>query len=75
MRLNPALLWPWCRPAAALIQPLAWEPPYAEGSALKRQKKTTTATTGETFTTGQKTHIDVHALCECRIRKKSDAPS
>ena len=28
------------RPAAAApIQPLAWEPPYAAGMALKRQKK------------------------------------
>ena len=27
---DPALLWLWCRPAAAvLIQPLAWELPYA----------------------------------------------
>ena len=35
-----ALLWLWCRPAAAApIQPLAWEPPYASGMALKRQKK------------------------------------
>ena len=34
------LLWLWCRPgAAALIQPLAWELPYALGGALKRQKK------------------------------------
>ena len=37
------LLWLWHRPAAAaLIGPLAWEPPYAEGAALektKRQKK------------------------------------
>ena len=33
-------LWLWCRPAAtALIQPLALEPPYAMGAALKRQKK------------------------------------
>ena len=24
--------------AVALIRPLAWEPPYAEGVALKRQK-------------------------------------
>ena len=32
---DPALLWLWCRPAAvALIQPLAWEPPYAVGVAL-----------------------------------------
>ena len=35
-----ALLWLWCRPvAAALIQPLAWEPPYAASAALKKQKK------------------------------------
>ena len=37
---DPALLWLWCRPAArALIRPLAWEPPYAEGTALKKKKK------------------------------------
>ena len=37
---DPALLWLWCTlAAAALIQPLAWEPPYATGVALKRQKK------------------------------------
>ena len=30
----------WRRPAAtALIQALAWEPPYAAGVALKRQNK------------------------------------
>ena len=34
-----ALLWLWRRPAAtAPIRPLAWEPPCAEGAALKRQK-------------------------------------
>ena len=34
-----ALLWFWCRPVAiAPIRPLAWEPPYAAGAALKRQK-------------------------------------
>ena len=34
-----ALLWLWCRPAAtAPIRSLAWEPPYAVGAALKRQK-------------------------------------
>ena len=36
---DPMLLWLWCRPVAtALIEPLAWEPPYAVGAALKRQK-------------------------------------
>ena len=38
--LDPALLWLWGRPVAtAPIGPLAWEPPYAAGTALKRQKK------------------------------------
>ena len=41
--LDPTLLWLWPRPeSAALIQPLAWEFPYALGVALKRhtpQKK------------------------------------
>ena len=35
--LDPKLLWR--RPeTTALIGPLAWEPPYANGVALKRQK-------------------------------------
>ena len=34
--LDLVLLWLWRRQAAtALIQPLAWEPPYATGAALK----------------------------------------
>ena len=37
--LDLVLLWLWCRPAArAPIYPLAWEPPYATGVALKWQK-------------------------------------
>ena len=40
-----ALLRRWCRPAATTpIQPLAWEPPYAEVAVLKRQKKQTKKT-------------------------------
>ena len=36
---DPALLWPWRRPAAtAPIQLLAWELPYVAGMALKRSK-------------------------------------
>ena len=36
---DPPWLWLWCRlAAAALIQPLAWEPPNAASAALKRQK-------------------------------------
>ena len=35
-----ALLWLWCKLAAAApIQPLAWEPPYARGVGLKKTKK------------------------------------
>ena len=38
---DPALLWLWHRPAAtAPIGPLAWEPPYAMGVALEKDKKT-----------------------------------
>ena len=38
--LDPALLRLWHGPVAtALIPPLAWEPPYATGAALKRQNK------------------------------------
>ena len=34
---DTALLWLWRRPAAAAkIQPLAWELPYATGAALKK---------------------------------------
>ena len=43
--LDSVLLWLWRRPAAAaLIQPLAWKPPYATGTAkkLKKTKKTRT---------------------------------
>jgi len=38
--LDPALLWLWCRPAAAApIQPLFWELPYAVGVGLRSRKK------------------------------------
>ena len=39
--LDPMLLWLWHRPAAtAPIRSLSWEPPYAEGAALEKGKKT-----------------------------------
>ena len=38
--LDLPLLGPWCGLAAtALIQPLAWEPPYATRAALKNKQK------------------------------------
>ena len=34
------MLWLWHRPAAtALIGPLAWEPSYAKGAALKKTEQ------------------------------------
>ena len=37
---DPGWLWLWCRPAAAApIQPLAWELPYATGVALTLKKR------------------------------------
>ena len=40
---DPTLLWPQCRLAAAApIQPLVWQLPYASSVALKRRKKTHT---------------------------------
>ena len=39
---DPMLLWLWhSSAAAALIQPLAWELPYAVGGALKRHTEKT----------------------------------
>ena len=48
--LDMALLWLWHRPVAtAPIRPLAWDPPYAAGAALKGQKtKTKTKTKKKT---------------------------
>ena len=38
--LDLVLLWLWCSlAAAASIRPLAREPPYAEGVALKKKRK------------------------------------
>ena len=44
--LDLKLLWLWRRPVAmALIQPLAWEPPYAAGAAQEIATTTTPTTT------------------------------
>ena len=37
---DPMLLWLWCRlVTTAPIGPVAWEPPYAMGAALKKKTK------------------------------------
>ena len=39
-QIPPELLWLWCRLAATVpIQPLAWEPPYTAGAALKKKER------------------------------------
>ena len=39
---DPVLPWLWYRPAAvAPMGPLAWEPPYAAGAALKNKNENT----------------------------------
>ena len=37
---DPALLWLWYRPVGvAPIRPLAWEPPYAAGTAPEKAER------------------------------------
>ena len=46
LSLDPVLLWLWCKPAAvAPIRPLAWDPPYVLGIALKKKKSSKLETT------------------------------
>ena len=55
---DPMLLWLWCRPAAvALIRPLAWEPPFAMGAALKDKSKQTKITTNMNLLEGFKEKV------------------
>ena len=63
---DPVLLWLWHRPAATgPIRPLAWEPPYAAGAALKRQtNKKKRVSSSRTWSTGvhqtiQSVHMNV----------------
>ena len=58
-RLDPALLWLWCRPAAVAPIPfLAWEPPYATGAALKTKTNKNPPT--------RKANPEDHGLCKNR---------
>ena len=47
---DPMLLWLWRRPVATAPNlPLAWEPPYAAGTAQEIATTTTTTTTTTNF--------------------------
>ena len=62
--LDQELLWLWCRLAAtALIRLLAWEPPYAAGVALKRQKEKKNCPYWLTVR-----FVDIKPIARCRIR-------
>ena len=62
--LDLELLWLWHRPAAtALTRPLAWEPPYAAGAALKRPKKKKKAVQGPFALYGSPRLVD-QAFCQ-----------
>ena len=63
------LLWLWHRSAAtALIRPLAWEPPYAVGEALKKNfflafmGHVVTVTNTQICHCSMETSLDIHRL-------------
>ena len=64
--LDLALLWLRCRPeAVALIRPLAWEPPHAEGAAQEKTKKNQKASSPRSLVLN-----DVRKWSHLRIRVK-----
>ena len=77
--LDLALLWLWRRPAAtAPIGPLDWEPPYAAGSALKRQTNKQTTQWDliklTSFCTAKKTIKKDNLCCEPYRKSKKRQP-
>ena len=72
-RRGSDLMWLWCRPAAvALIQPLAWELPYASSAALKKKSVPPFNLSfffflveGDTFCIYDETHVN---CSECNFR-------
>ena len=70
-----AWLWLWCRPAAtAPIRPLAWEPPYAAATALKKKRKKEKGrqTTVNNYTPGL-SHEERENLSRPITRKKTES--
>uniref|UniRef100_A0A8D0MEW7 Methanethiol oxidase n=1 Tax=Sus scrofa TaxID=9823 RepID=A0A8D0MEW7_PIG len=62
---DPVLLWLWRRPAAtAPIRPLAWEPPYASGAALKRQKTKRNVVSRMELRLWQESYAESGRLCK-----------
>jgi len=69
--LDPELLWLWCRlTASAPIRSLAQEPPYATGTALKRQKKKKNLLHQASLT--QDCHVKTHQISrKSRAKRKT----
>ena len=69
--LDPPLLWLWCRLAAvALIRPLAWEPPYATGTALKNKQIKIKRSTNTQVDSLKHSHMKKHPPPELRGKRK-----
>ena len=65
-------LWLWYRLAAvALIQPLAWELPYASGVAIEKAKKTTTTKKNPTAAAWVTAEVQVPSLAQSSRLKGS----
>ena len=62
------LLWLWCR-LVALIRPLAWEPPYAWGAALKSKK--TNKINNKKINIPAFTHLITHVMMKGSKKKMS----
>ena len=76
---DPVLLWLWRRPAAiAPIQPLAWEPPYATGVALKKQDKQTNKQVRHWIRGSYLYNLFIHLLMAapgaCRFQGQAENP-
>jgi len=67
------LLWLLCRPVAvALIQPLAWELPYAMGASLKSKKIIINRNLSYTVLGAQKVVLSFPARVDEPNRRKKD---
>ena len=64
------MLWFWHRPvAAALIRPIAWEPPYAAGAALEKSKRQKYKTNKQKQPTGREKTVVNDAINKGLISK------
>ena len=71
---DAVLLWLWPRPAAtALIRPLAWEPPYAVGAAIIRQKDKKKTKLKDLWLKMWPLYIGTNSVLEIVLRKRKNS--